>query len=284
MIILADSRSKARPLPAANTLQPARGLPGSPSTMSAHASSRSERREGVHELKFPVPPAAIEPTLHWMRTQLHADPHGGGNDGDAYLVQSIYLDTPEFDVYHRRGSFGRAKFRIRRYGDAPFVFLERKLKRGGIVRKRRQAVGPAEVSHLHRRTNGSTWSGDWFRHRLELRRLAPVVEMNYHRIARLGSDSQGPFRVTLDRRLVATPAGAFDVPRRLEGTDLFEGRAMLEIKYDLELPAAAREFLGKTGLAVAGFSKYRTGVRAVGLVVPDAAQDPTDDESEPLRV
>jgi hypothetical protein len=36
-------------------------------------------------------------------------------------------------VFHRRGSFGRSKYRIRRYGEAQVGFLERKLKTRGLL-------------------------------------------------------------------------------------------------------------------------------------------------------
>ncbi len=250
--------------------------------MSGLPTPRPERRDGVHELKFPVPAPLIEPTLDWMRSELRADPHGGGEAADTYLVQSLYLDTPDFDVFHRRGSYGRAKFRIRRYGEAPFVFLERKLKRAGIVRKRRLAVEPTQLDHLASRANGQVWPGAWFHHRLALRQLAPVVEMNYLRVARLGADASGPFRVTLDRQLRATRATGFSVPHPLPGDDLLAGNALLEVKFDQDLPATARRFIEKTRLAVAGFSKYRTGVRAAGWVPADAPVTEEEDEPEPI--
>jgi hypothetical protein len=38
---------------------------------------------------------------------------------------------PKFDVYRRSGSYGKSKFRIRRYGAAPIMFLERKFRTNG---------------------------------------------------------------------------------------------------------------------------------------------------------
>lgn len=242
-----------------------------------------ERRDGVREVKFLLPAEKIEAVLGWMRSQMQPDPHGGGSAGDAYRVESLYFDTPGFDVYHRRGSFGRAKFRIRRYGEAAEVFLERKLKRGGLVRKRRLGVEPAALGQFAIPVNGHRWAGSWFQRRAELRALRPVVMMNYQRIARLGVGEEGRFRVTLDRDLRAVRAEGVQVPARIEGPDLLEGRAVLEVKFAEALPAAFRRMVEELGLEVGGFSKFRTGVLSCGWVtVPPESAEPVDPVGSPL--
>ncbi len=225
-----------------------------------------ERRDGVREIKFPVGPEAVPRVLAWMRTELTPDPHGTGTEADAYLVQSLYLDTPGFDMFHRRGSFGRAKFRIRRYGDAADLFLERKLKREGVVRKRRVSVSTADLDRLVTVANGLTWGGAWFHHRLCLRGLRPVILMNYWRVARQGLEAPGRFRVTLDRELRAVPADRFRAPGGIDGGDLLQGSGVLEVKFASEVPAVVRRFLEETGLVSGPLSKYRLGVRSCGLV------------------
>jgi len=232
-----------------------------------------QRRDGVCELKFPVPPATVERALAWIRSEWTPDPHGSGDTGDTYLVKSLYLDTGAFDVFHRRASFGRAKFRIRRYGDCTDLFLERKLKRDGVVRKRRVSVDPAEVARLDQVANGVVWPGSWFHHRLSLRSLRPVVMMNYRRVARLGRDDTGPIRVTFDRELRAVAADRFEVPRLIDGPDLLGHGAVLEIKFQRDLPAAARRFVQDAGLVEAGCSKFRLGLRACGLVQDEDSVD-----------
>lgn len=223
-------------------------------------------QEGVFEHKFAVGPHQVAPVLEWMRSEFEADPHGTGAEGDGYLVQSVYLDTPAFDVFHRRGSFGRAKFRVRRYGVAETVFLERKLKRGGLVRKRRVEVDSGQLDHLRAAANGVVWPGSWFHHRLAVRGLRPVIRMSYDRVARLGWGAGGRIRVTLDRALRAESAAEFELPWPLSGVDLFRGGAVLEIKFGDTLPPTAKVLVEKLGLAAGAISKYRTGVRACGLV------------------
>lgn len=246
-------------------LHPRGTLAGSTENLKAHG-MLSELSGGMLELKFRLPCESIPAVLRWMRTELRADPHGSGEAGDGYLVRSLYLDTVAFDVYHRRSSYGRAKFRIRRYGEAEVVFLERKMKRSGRVRKRRVVIDPEDLGMLSLEANGTPWGGSWFHHRVSLRRLRPVVMMNYRRVARLGNDDGQTFRVTLDRELRAQPLSGYAVPRAIAGEDLLGGGAILEVKFAEALPSGAKALVESLRLEAAGFSKYRTGLVACGLV------------------
>ncbi len=228
--------------------------------------TKRDRDGAVYELKFRVRGEDFGRVAAWMRAHLRADPHGTGEHGDRYLVQSLYLDTPQWDVFHRRGSYARAKFRIRRYNDADVVFLERKMKREGIVRKRRVAVALGEIDHLRVEANGAGWSGAWFHHRLSVRRLQPAVSMCYERVARYGDEGGERFRMTLDRDLRATRPLGIAVPHLVESGDLFQGGGLVEVKFGTVLPAMLRELVESGALASTTFSKYRNGVNACGLV------------------
>lgn len=238
---------------------------------------------GIHEFKFPLPPEAVNAVIAWMRRGLRPDPHGAGEHGDQYLVQSVYLDTSAFDVFHRRASFGRAKFRIRRYGDGAWVFLERKLKRGGVVRKRRLAVPSEELERLNVEANGSGWDGAWFHHRIALRGLQPVVRMSYHRLARWDASPEGDLRVTLDRQLLAVRATDFTPPGPLMGDDLLGGGAVLEVKFENTLPQTVKTLVEDLKLVTGPLSKYRLGVRACGLVAPSTEPEGDTPSSESLH-
>jgi len=84
-----------------------------------------ETRDFARELKFLVDERQAPALREWARARLARDSFGSGPYGDDYTTTSLYFETPQFDVYHRRGSYGRSKFRIRRYGTAEIVFLER---------------------------------------------------------------------------------------------------------------------------------------------------------------
>src|SRR5215207_2560757 len=99
-----------------------------------------ETRARASEIKFLVEPALATDIRSWARANLAPDPHGSGPFGDEYETSSIYFDTDAFDVLRRQGSYGRAKYRVRRYSRGDVVFLERKLRRPRIVAKRRTRV------------------------------------------------------------------------------------------------------------------------------------------------
>ena len=92
---------------------------------------------GGSEIKFVLDPAQSGQVREWARRHLQADPHGEGPWSDEYLTTTLYLDTPAHDVFFRRGSNGRAKYRIRRYGHGETIFLERKLRTSRALIKRR---------------------------------------------------------------------------------------------------------------------------------------------------
>ena len=75
------------------------------------------------EIKFLVNEATGIQIREWARGRLSPDPHGTGPHADEYRVSTLYLDTAARDVFHRRGSYGRSKYRVRRYGEEPRVFL-----------------------------------------------------------------------------------------------------------------------------------------------------------------
>src|SRR3954471_17584026 len=111
--------------------------------------SVTEKRDGAYEIKFLVPTATADAALAWARQHLAPDPHAqSGTDGDGYRVNSLYFDTQGLDVYRRNGSYGKSKYRVRRYGDESAIFLERKLKSGGLVSKKRTRIPDQELARL----------------------------------------------------------------------------------------------------------------------------------------
>src|SRR3954464_11242881 len=139
--------------------------------MSPHA---RESRPFASELKFVVPTEAGVRIRDWVRANLEPDPYGGGRFNDEYHTASLYFDTAGGDVFYRRGSFGRSKYRVRRYGSASFVFLERKLRKPGILVKRRTTVALESIERLMLSSPDPDWPGEWFHRRLLLRQIAPV--------------------------------------------------------------------------------------------------------------
>lgn len=213
-------------------------------------------------MKFVVDAAVADTITDWARQHLSADPHAGENE-DGYCVNSLYLDTPDFDTYRRRPGFHRRKFRLRRYGNESTIWLELKRKRNGLVRKRRVGVTEIEWSQQISQSFDPDWQGAWFRRRLEQRQLRPVCQVTYRRSARVGTSATGPIRLTIDQDLFASDAADWRVPSGpLFGESLLHGRRIVEFKFRDVLPANFRSLIQDLRLAPESFSKYRESVAA----------------------
>jgi VTC domain len=229
------------------------------SPMTATLSGTTEARETralATELKFLVTPAGAREIRTWARTELTADPHGAGPHADEYLTTSLYFDTDALDVFHRRGSFARAKYRVRRYGQGAVVFLERKLRTSSLLAKRRTVIAFDDLGVLQDPEIVSGWAGTWFQRRLRVRRLQPLVQVSYRRMARVMDGAHGTVRLTVDEQLRTLPALDFEF-RADSGRPVLADRAIVEIKFRKSLPAKFKELIETHRLVPARLSKYR---------------------------
>lgn len=230
--------------------------------MSPHA---RETRPFAAEVKFVIPAGLGQQVRSWARDNLEPDPYGGGMFNDTYHTTSLYFDTTAGDVYHRRRSFGRSKYRVRRYGAADFVFLERKLRKPGVLVKRRTTVALDSISRLSRPVADPHWPGEWFHRRLLLRQIKPVCEISYTRVARFARTAEGPARLTLDDdiRVRAAQAPRFSAVDAA-GTIVVPGQMILELKYLYRVPAIFKRLVEEFALEPQRASKYRLGMAAIG--------------------
>jgi hypothetical protein len=234
------------------------------------ASNTRKTREATREIKFLVAPVLAADILDWSRTRLTADPYASGPSGDEYRTTTLYYDTSAFAVYDRLGSYGRSKYRIRRYGAAGVVFLERKLRTAGLLNKRRTVVPVEQLGCLETPTADSTWAGHWFRRRLEARGLYPVCRVSYRRHARVGMGTCGPIRLTLDDQILALPMQRLSFAPQ-PSVPVLTTHTIVEMKYRSELPAVLRHLVEVFKLEPASVSKYRLSVRALSLTAESAA-------------
>jgi len=223
-----------------------------------------ETRAHAREIKFAVEAARAPEVQQWMRAHLEPDPHGSGPDHDQLMTSSLYFETAAFDVFHRRGSYGKSKYRVRRYGTSPIMFLERKFRTDRVLIKRRTSAALADFDRIDGGTPDPSWYGYWFHRRLIARRLRPLVQVAYVRTARLGHSPHGKVRMTLDfdLRVLPLPDRAF-----LPGTGLplLEEQNIIEIKYSVEMPPLFRQMIDRFGLTSRAVSKYRAGLHLLGL-------------------
>ncbi len=223
-----------------------------------------EARPAAAEVKFLLDASTAEQARDWMRCHLPPDAYGGGPFGDTYRTSTLYYDSEARDVFHRRGSQGRAKFRVRRYGDGREVFFERKLRRPRLLVKWRTRVGLDTLDRLARSTLAPHDAGYWFQRRLVGRQLAPACQVRYRRVARVGTAEGTLVRVTLDDEIEAWGPAGFISPPADPGVRVVAPGQVLELKYAGYPPALLRRLIGDLGLSPVSMSKYRLATTALG--------------------
>ena len=223
-----------------------------------------EIRESAFEIKFVVDQDLGERVRMRTRELLTADPWASGPASDEYTITSLYFDTPDLAVYNRRGSFRRAKYRIRRYGHSDVVFLERKLRTSELLSKRRTNVRLEDLPLLLNNADAvdATWPGHWFRKRVQTRKLSAVCQISYDRTARIGVTDYGPMRLTIDNGLrAAVVEGTSFVP--VEQTQPVFDSTIVEMKFRAEMPAVFKRLVEEFSLEPQRMSKYRLATESL---------------------
>lgn len=218
--------------------------------------------------------------IAWARANLAPDGHGAGAHRDVYSTTSLYFETPAFDVYQRRGSFGRAKYRVRRYGDSDVVFLERKFRTSQLLAKRRTTVPLTDLERIGAPHPDPAWQGYWFYRRLNARKLRPLIQLSYDRVARVGSSDHGPFRMTVDCNLHVLPMPAHTFLLGV-GMPILTDKCIVELKYCQQLPAIFKSLVEDLNLELQKVSKFRVGLRSLDYPLP---KDPDEDVPMPNEV
>jgi hypothetical protein len=213
-------------------------------------------------MKFVVPVAQTGSVLAWARANLPLDQHVD-RLSETYSVASLYFDTSNRDVYHGRTRYQWVKYRVRRYGVEPFVFLELKSRHGNRVAKRRVRVDISELPTLGDPSPKNEWLGSWFYEALLRKHLKPSLLVTYRRAAY----GEGASRVTLDTPLFCAPAAGYSLAHEREIV-FFTGSAILELKYRGSMPDLFWKLIGKLTFEPVAVSKYRLGMTAAGLARP----------------
>ena len=223
-----------------------------------------EIRESAFEIKFVVNQDLGARVRERARQLLTADPWASGPSADEYTITSLYFDTPDRAVYNRRGSYRRAKYRIRRYGESDVVFLERKLRTSDMLTKRRTNVRIEDLPLLLAGDDAvdATWPGQWFRKRVQKRTLSAVAQITYNRTARIGHTEYGPIRLTVDNELRAAAVGGASFVA-LEHTRPVTEFTIIEMKYRAGMPAIFKQLVEEFALQAERCSKYRLATEAL---------------------
>jgi hypothetical protein len=220
---------------------------------------------GCRELKCIVAPDRVSELVDRVSALLPPDPHAGP-DG-LYQVTSVYLDTPRLELLLGSPRPGGVKYRVRRYGTAPVLYLEEKRKRRGVVTKCRAALAE-EVAGRLLAANGvpppSVPEADWFVEAYRQLPLRPWCQVRYRRLARVGVTEGLPVRLTLDQDATAAPAVGALPSRGAECEQVLPG-VVLELKFPHSLPLIFRQLLQEFALKPVAASKYRRAMAACGL-------------------
>jgi hypothetical protein len=224
-----------------------------------------------HEIKVVLDPVRVDQTVKFAQERLKLDRFSTSAEG--YDLTTLYLDTEGYRVHFKLLDGTGTKYRIRRYGNEEMVYLERKTRKGTLVRKRREAAPVSELERILQGQYGEeSWSGTFCRTIRDFG-LKPTLLLTYRRRA-----WQGPFgsRLTLDHSIEAWRGpniGALEPTG--ESVPVTAG-TVLELKYDLDMPPVFKDLMQELALNSAAFSKYGTGLTVFGMVArPTNANVPT---------
>lgn len=218
-------------------------------------------RVPAFELKLVLPEPLAQQLEAWAERQMLPDQFGDPADGGAYQTTTLYLDTPQLDVFHRSPGFRRRKYRLRRYGTESRIYFEQKSRRGDRVRKRRSEARLDDLARLidERLTSADAddWSGAWFREQILHHAFTPACRVTYRRTAFVQSTSQGPVRLTFDRQIRGVADGAWDLTPVEQGDCLLDDAVVCEFKFRAALPALFKQVIVDLQLQSGSMSKYR---------------------------
>lgn len=198
------------------------------------------------EKKFIVPTSLIPQIKDFIAPYTQADEHG-----QFYRLKNIYLDNKDYELYkdhiHEKNRF---KLRIRMYDNDDKVFLEIKSKINGNIIKHRSVV----PNHMYPEVVEKEDSND-----LDFVKIArnisakPVVVIDYDREAFNANDGG---RITFDRNVVYDKADSFDRDQVGKIEVLSPKVAVLELKYNGQMPKFMNELKDRFDLKPVSMSKY----------------------------
>ncbi len=229
----------------------------------------SSRNTGAFEIKFLVDQNVGNSVLEIARSVMQPDPHSQADRIDGYEVNSLYFDTPDWDVYRRNAIHGQQKLRLRRYGNMYSVFAECKKKKKGIVHKQRSIIPASDLDRFVKPVADPVWAGSWFQERLTRYQLEPKVQISYERSARVLHTDHGLIRLTLDQTLRYRVQESIAFPDAFMGHDLLAQQCILELKFQAAMPDLFKDLMYRFQLVPQPFSKYRLAIKQLQMITPE---------------
>ncbi len=245
--------------------------------LSPALAARASAGDRAYEMKFRLTPSLAADVERQVASALMLDPHAEPTLDDSYHITTLCTDTPRFDVFHRVGAHRYRKWRLRRYGDEPRAYLERKTRHGDRVSKRRHVIEGGDFDDISASNPPKSWADIWHRRSLVRRGLWPICVVSYLRRAFAGEMEMGPLRITFDRQLRGAVANGWSLVPIVTTSPALTGEVICEFKFHGAMPTMCKQWIAQFGLQVCGFSKYRACVRKWGLVdIRQRSGDPHD--------
>ncbi len=237
------------------------------------------------ELKYIIDEQCATGIREFIGSHLDPDEHAKPEQGNAYSLSSLYLDSPSLKLFNqtRQGMKNRFKLRIRFYDDRPDspAFLEIKRRVTDVISKERATVTRDAVGRLLRGEGPSrSWllggNGDPksdsalvnFWNLCNEINAAGRVYVSYTREAYVSPQSNS-VRVTFDRGLYGTPHAQVDgISLPSGGVWPNIGGVILELKFTDRFPEWMREMVQAFNLQRTSVPKYNHCVQAMGLHLP----------------
>jgi len=220
------------------------------------------------EVKFLIHDTIAKQVEEWAVASMDRDGYADPRNNWSYQTTTLYLDTPQRDVFHRAEGHRKRKFRLRRYGSETRIYLERKTRQGDRVAKRRCDVPMAELCTLTNGCADAKWPGLWFRERVISTPLQPTCLLTYDRTAFVKLTADGPLRLTLDRRIRGMGCSDWDLTPLDSGHAILPEHVICEFKFRGAMPNLYKDVIHALQLEAGSVSKYRRMMLATG-VMPD---------------
>ncbi len=223
--------------------------------------SRYECKYLVHKDMVPLVRRYLTPFVRPDRYTATADDQG-------YRICSLYLDTPDLNLYHGtvEGHKSRFKLRMRTYSDHPDspVYVEIKRRNDRVVQKTRACVDRVSAkrylaghSVLESISDEATASAfEEFSALVRRFNARPIARVRYSREAYEATGFE-PVRITFDTNLSHAAARDGDLSHNGQGWQSNDpGGVVLEVKFTGRLPAWIVQMVRRFELQKQSVPKY----------------------------
>jgi hypothetical protein len=231
------------------------------------------------EIKYLVSEHVALGVRDFVSSYLRLDEYGATQPNLSYPVHSLYLDSPDLELYRNtiNGDRNRFKLRLRFYENADHrpVYMEIKRRANNAILKKRAAVGRADAEevvaghlpHAGQLMDETPQALDALESFAQLtHRLAavPQVHVSYLREAWM-SEGSNSVRVTMDRGVRSERRTRFSLdPEMGASTSVFGRQVVLELKFTDRFPRWFTEMVQLFGIRQGSAAKYVEGVYQMG--------------------